>query len=155
MSNNEFTLPSGAVLTVTPAPFSDAKRLQNEIIRAAKGTGVGEIDVAKLRTAFNGQPEAALNMLAETLASVVSSEAVDAALMKCAERAVYRVDGSEAQRKVDRGLFDDPVIGDQARGDYYSICMRLAEVNVVPFFKAIFSAFEARARNGIAAPTSK
>lgn len=151
----EFPLDSGAVLHVTIAPWPDAKRLHNELLRALKGTGVGALDLNQLKGAMSAgklQDAALLNLIADRLMELAASDAVEAAIFKCAERVLYKATGTDgAPIKVSRLLFDDPVVGTQARGDFYAICWRIIEVNLRPFLAAILSAFEARARNGVAA----
>lgn len=153
-----FDLPSGARLRVTPSPFADAKRLQNELWKAAKGSGVGEIDLAKLREAYQkgqGDVGKVLAIFFDALLSLTSSDAVDAAVFKCAERAAYLADGTDqTARKVDRALFDDPEMGTKAREDYFPIQYKIAEVNVGPFIRAAFSALGTRERNGVASQST-
>lgn len=118
----EFQLSSGAKLVVTPASFEDASALRNGIIRAAKGTPLPE-DLQNME----------MTDLKDFLISAVTSEEVDKAMFKCAERAVYE------NVRVSRGLFDDPKFQDRAREDYYEICWKIVEVNLSPFFKKTFS----------------
>ncbi len=118
--NKEFTLASGAVLSVTVAPFADAKRLQNEVFKTIDGRSLSAMTMLEL------------SML------VSSVETVESAFFKCAERALYSVDGAPGV-KVTRALFDDPAIGAKAREDYQEIFTRVLEVNVRPFTKALVS----------------
>ena len=152
----EYSLPSGSVLLVSRADFGDANRLKNEVLRAFKGQGVGELDLAKLKEVFTSANPAKsavlLNTLVDRVMTLASSDEVEAAIFKCATRSVYKAEGKD--QNVTRKLFDDADIGERARGDYFVICARIIEVNVGPFFAPIFSAFEARTRNGVGAPKS-
>jgi hypothetical protein len=160
MENREFVMPSGAKLHVTPAPFKDAQRLHNEVLRALKGSNLGGLDIEKAKAAMaKASPESmgeVLGMVADVFLSLGSSEPVQEAVFACGARATYSFDGSdESRQKLQPGLFDDTKAGETARADYYAIVKAVLEVNVGPFFKAAFSALSARQRNGAAAPASK
>ena len=123
MSNIESKLPSGAVLNVTVAPFEDAKAFEAEVLKAV-----------------GGHSALADKELAVVVIAIAASAPVAAAFFKCAARAVYKVDGTdETAHKVDKSLFDDPVIGDKARADYYDIFVKVAEANIKLFIQALFS----------------
>ncbi len=152
MDQGEFKLPSGASLVINVAPFVDAKRLHNEIIRALRGGGIGDLDMFKLKDAFAAgklKESSVGSVLVDRIMSLAASDELEAAIFKCAECSVYRTEDGDV--RVTRKLFDDGKLGTQARGDYYAICIKIVEVNFGPFLKAIFSAFEARAREKVAA----
>jgi len=86
-----------------------------------------------------GLVKAALDMVM----SAAASPEVENAVFKCAERALYTPAGEDAPRKVLRGLFDEGEAGHKAREDYYAICARVVEVNVLPFLAPIFSGSKA------------
>lgn len=151
----EFSLSSGAVLLVSMAPFQDAKRLHNEVLRALRGTGAGELDLTALKDAFSGgkfkDGGDAVNMVVDRVMTLAASEEVQAAVFKCAERAVYKADGTDqSSLKVTPALFDHGQFGERARGDFYQISMKVLEVNLGPFLAAIFSSFGARAGKAVA-----
>jgi hypothetical protein len=115
----KFEMPSRAVLEINPAPFVDAMGLNKAIIRCKKGLPV-------------------LPGISEIVQSeILASDDVEAALFKCAERAIY------AGARVTRDLFDDEKLGPQARKDYYAIVSRIIEVNVSPFFEVASSKLKA------------
>lgn len=160
--NRDFKLPSGATLRVTIAPYRDAKDLHDAVLRALRGKSAGSVDVADLvkNLTAMGEDKSGLKMgaaggaIVDLAIGVLTSTEVEAAVLKCGQRAVYEPIGApEDVRKVDPGLFDDPKHGEDARGDMYAIYMRVAEVNLGPFFKALFSALKARA--GTSADTPK
>ncbi len=128
----EFMMPSGAKLHVSMAPFEDADELKNAILKSANGLKVTQeilgIDMSKLAS-----DPGALTQVMGTLINAATSPAIKDAVFRCATRASYD------NRKIDNALFDDPKVGEKAREDYYTICMRIAEVNVLPFFKKVFS----------------
>ena len=125
--NNEFKMDSGAVMLVTMASFEDAKELHDAVVRSFLAAGGQEKDLTNMET------------LKLILVSGANKE-VERALFKCADRAIYKADGTdESAVKVNRGLFDLPKIGLQARAEYYPICMNIVEVNLKPFYLALFS----------------
>ena len=135
MVDNEFTLPSGAKLLVGLAPFVDAKRLHDKILRSLVGKGVGGLDLKALRDI-----NTAGSVVMDALMQVASDTDVENAIFECAKRSLYSHDGNDGTRiKVDRILFDDPVAGEKARGDFYAICFKIMEVNLKPFLMAITS----------------
>ena len=124
--NQEFKLASGATLQVTVSEFKYAKKFQNEIFNAIRG--------------LSNLKETEMMALAMTVAS---SEPVEQAFFKCAERALYKPDGTDqTAQKVAPALFDDPKYGDAARREYQEIFSKVAEVNVKPFMQALFSVYE-------------
>lgn len=139
--SQEFDLPSGARLTISVAPFLDAKHLHDAILKALKGGGIAELDLSKLKDFKAGG--AAVNMIAEKALAMASSPEVEAAVFKCGERALYTPAGSSTPMKVSKGMFDDGELGIKAREDYYLIAVRIIEVNFMPFLAPIFSALKA------------
>lgn len=109
MTNHDFTLKSGAKLHVTTAPFEQAVALVEVVQRVSVGMDKTlDVGMAALRS-----PEV--------------------------RKAVYDVFpwATYDNLKLYPGIFDEPKIGDKARGDYFEICSRLIEVNVRPFFLTI------------------
>ena len=139
----EFTMPSGAKLHVSMAPFEDADELKNAILKAAKDLKMTE-DILGIEMSTLAQDAGALTQLMGTLINAATSPDIKQAVFRCAARASYD------KRKVDNALFDDPELGEKAREDYYAICMKIAEVNVLPFFKKVFS----RSRKPTAKPAA-
>lgn len=106
MANFDFILKSGAKLHVTTAPFEPAVSLVEVVKKAAAGMS-SDLDVGNV---------------------ALSSPEVRKALYEVFPWATYE------GFKLYPGLFNEPKIGDQARGDYFEICARLIEVNTRPFF---------------------
>lgn len=130
----EFTLPSGARLSVTPAPFEDVMDLKTAI-----GNAIGKFalssDFVNADMSLSGilTDPTILSELADKIKTVAISKDVRAALFKCFTRVTYN------DVKVTRDTFDDPKSGDDARKDYYAICTKVIEVNLRPFFELTFS----------------
>lgn len=111
MTNHDFILKSGAKLHVTTAPFEQAVALVEVVQRVSVGMDK-QLDVG--------------------MAALRSPEV---------RKAVYDVFSLATYDniKLYPGIFDEPKIGDKARGDYFEICSRLIEVNARPFFLTISS----------------
>lgn len=123
----DFTLPTGANLTVSEAAYVDADALLKSLVRCAKGVKLGD-DFMK----------ADVTILKEILVDAITSDEVDKALFKCAERAAYE------NVKVTKDLFDDPKLKDKARPDRFLIFWYVIEVNCGPFFGKTFSILRER-----------
>ena len=128
--NNVFLLESGAALLVTMSDFESCKELHDEIVKTFLAVGGTEKDLTNVE-------------MLPLLLTAGANKAVERALFKCAESAVYRHDGTEvSSAKVNKTLFDMPVVGEKARADYYPIFLKIAEVNLAPFMQALFSALK-------------
>lgn len=138
---HDFNLPSGAKLTISVAPFGDAKSLHDGILKALKGGGIADLDLGKLKDFKAGGT--AVSMIAEKALAMASSPEVEAAVFKCGERALYTPAGAAVAMRVSRGMFDEGEAGIKAREDYYLIAARIIEVNFMPFLAPIFSALKA------------
>jgi len=146
---NEFSLPSGATLLVSMASFANAKALHDALCRELRGKGMGDVDVIELSKALSSKDPNGLNWVADKIMGIVSSKEIESAFFACAEKALYRHDGQEASSaQVTKRMFDEPTIAEQARSDFYHVFMRVAEVNLRPFIKALSSALKARADQG-------
>ena len=117
-----FTLPSGGKLTVSESSYQDATALLKALTRCAKGLPLPKDFL-----------EADITVMKDLLVEAMVSEEVDAAIFKCAERAVYD------NVRVEKSLFDDPKLKENARADYFLILWHVVEVNCGPFFGKVFS----------------
>lgn len=152
-NGKEFDLPSGATLFVSVSSFAQAKTLQDALLVELRGKGAGTLDAAAIQKALGagfarkagidapeGEDDDGLNALVDRILGIAASKDVEAAVFACAEKALYRPDGTEASSvQVTRKLFDDEKYGDAAREDFYAICAKVAEVNIRPFVKALSS----------------
>lgn len=144
-NGQEFSLPSGAKLYVSVASFENIKALHDAVFGELRGKGIGELDLAEIQKVVRGEEGAGLGLLVDKIMSMVISKQVEMAIFLCAEKALYRHDGTESSSlQVTRGLFDNPKVRDQAREDFYAICLNIAKVNLQPFIKALSSMFMAR-----------
>lgn len=125
----EFELPSGAKLTVSDANYTDADALFKALAKCTRGVALPK-DLLS----------ADVTVLKDVLVEAVTSDEVDRAIFKCAERAVYE------NQKVTKAIFDDPKLKDNARQDRFMIFWHVIEVNCGPFFGKTFSILTERLR---------
>jgi hypothetical protein len=114
-------LPSGAELTINPAPFVDAKNLYQALLRELKEV---QIDL-KMEMA---------NLYKELFCVGFSSPQIEGFLWKCLERCTYD-NGKTGPMKIDGDTFE-PL---EAREDYMSVCTEVTKENVAPFVKTLFA----------------
>ena len=113
----EFTTKNGAEVKINDAPFQDAFLLKNEIQKS--------LAEAKLDIKIDDNVESLL----KAFLLIDSNEKVNQALFKCLARCLYN------NLKINQDLFEDTKI----REDYYEIVLACLEVNILPFFKSLFS----------------
>lgn len=133
--SQKFDLPSGAVLVVTVAPFADAWALMKASLKTLKGADITSADLQLGIEDIARTPSAAMLILNRVVDFATSPE-VEAAVWKCAHRALYVPVNSDAAfpgTKVNPMLFDDPEYGNSAREDYARIVACVVEVNCKPF----------------------
>lgn len=118
----------GRELVVNPASYRDAMDLSKAIGRALRGS-----DLSGLPTDMEAQIGAeGLQSMISLVMSVSTSDEVERATFKCAERAAW------GGTKITPELFDDEP---EARQYFYQIMSEVIKVNVTPFFGGLFSAF--------------
>ncbi len=138
MSDQDFILGSGSKLHVSASSFQDANALRKALLKTAKGIPLSA-DPLNMD----------LSVLKDVFIEAASSDDVERCLFKCMERASYQ------DVKLVPSLFDDPKLGEQARGDLLEIYWKIIEVNCGPFFVKAFSALKARMSNAAVAPKSQ
>jgi hypothetical protein len=126
MKTGSFTLRSGAKLTVTGAPFEAAIALVEAVKRVTVGRDPNE-DVGDM---------------------IVMNPDVRSALFGVFDTVLYDT------VRVTAALFDDPKLGEKARGDYFEICERVIEVNCRPFFLKTSSASTTASEDHLKRPGS-
>lgn len=114
----EVKLPSGAVLKVAPAPFSDAKKLYQALLREFRDVPVsGKVDVGEF--------------IKNLICAGISSQAVDACLEPCMRRCLYN------GAKINDDTFE-PIA---ARDDYMIVIKEVLQENISPFVKSLYAEF--------------
>lgn len=117
------TCPSGAQLTIYPAPFPDAKALYKALLREARGV------------AINSKMELQ-ELYKELFCLGFSSDTIEKELWKCLVRCTYN--SGKGDLKIDENTFE-PL---EARDDYMVVCMEVAKENVLPFVKSLYAEFQ-------------
>ena len=117
------TLDSGAVLDLTLAPFEAGHKLLKAVMRE-----IEQVNVSK--EALSGEMnEGALNTIKSLLARLIYSDAVEAALWPCMDRALYN------NKRISKDLFED----EAARADYLPVVKEVLLFNLSPFTKNLTS----------------
>ena len=136
-----FEMPSGATLAVTVAPFADAWSLMKASLRTLKGMDLKAEDLQREMGDLLRTPSA-LGLILDRVVEFATSAEVEAAVWRCAQRALYIPAGSDPAfpgAKVNPALFDDPSHGSGAREDYAKIVSSIVEVNCKPFLAKALS----------------
>lgn len=121
------SLPSGAELEMTLAPFTEGERLFTATAECLKSVKVnGNEDVEDLTSNINSIKDAFLSCL--------TSQAMKDAILGCLKRCTYN-----KQRITSWDIFDDI----NARGDYLTVCWEVVRFNLSPFMKSLFSKLSA------------
>jgi hypothetical protein len=122
---------NGKELRVTPAPFEDAIELQDAFGRALMSSPL-KFDIEGLdkeNLMESNISEENLGSIVKGLISVVISKDLRKALFKCAERAILD------QENISYDFFEEV----ENRSLFYPIMVEVAKVNLLPFFKNLFS----------------
>lgn len=153
--SRKFDMPSGAVLVVTMSPFADSWALMKASLKTLKGSGLSTDDLGKSMGDVLKTPTA-FAFLLDRMVDFSTSPEVEAAIWRCAHRALYIPAGSDVAfpgNKVDHSLFDDPTNGELAREDYVKIISSIMEVNCRPFLvKALSGLTRVKTVTDVAVP---
>ena len=111
MQIREIQLPSGSVLKVQPATFSESKNLYQAVLRDAK------------HLQFDAETEIGLSFLKDMFCTALSSNEIEKALEPCLKKALYN------DLAISVKTFE-PV---EARQDYIQVMFEVAKENILPF----------------------
>lgn len=139
--SQKFELPSGAQLVVTVAPFADAWALMKAALKTLKGVELKPEDLKREMGSLMDSPSA-FAMILDRVVDFATSPEVEAAVWRCAQRALYIPAGSDVAfpgMKVSPSLFDDAEHGTAAREDYARMVAGILEVNCKPFLAKALS----------------
>ena len=115
------SLPSGAELEMTLAPFLEGDRLLTATAECLKGLKIsGQEDIDNFSS------------IKDAFLSCLTSQAMKDAILGCLKRCTYN-----KQRITSWDIFDDV----NARGDYLTVCWEVVKFNLTPFTKNLFSKF--------------
>lgn len=112
-------LPSGAVLTLTLAPFKDGKELFQAFAEELKS----------LKIDPNADVDA--NFFKDIFCSSICSKKFEAALEKCKARCLYN------DLRIDDSTFEP----EKARDDYLQVNYEVARANIMPFTNSLYAKF--------------
>ena len=130
-NSEKVSLPSGAELEMTLAPFMEGERLFSATAECLKGVKVdGNADVSDLTSN--------LNSLKDMFLSCLTSQAMKEAILACLKRCTYN-----KQRITSWDIFDDI----NAREDYLAVCWEVVKFNLTPFTKSLISKFNEVTKN--------
>jgi len=118
----QITLPSGAILKITPSPFTDAKALYQAVLEEVRFLNLD----AKTEMA---------SVYKDLFCVGFSSKKIEAGLWKCFERCTYN--SGNGDLKIDKDTFE-PIA---ARDDYWTVCMEVAKENIHPFAKSLYAEY--------------
>jgi len=119
----EITLPSGAILKITLAPFSDAKALYQAILEEVKNIELsGKTDMT--------------NIFKNIACAAFSSKKIEMCIETCFKRCTY--DAGKGDFKIDAQTFESA----ENRMDYIPACTAVIEENIAPFLKSLFVEFQ-------------
>lgn len=119
----EIKLPSGAILKITLAPFSDAKALYQAFLEEIKNIEVSS-------------KEDFTSLFKNIICVGFSSKKIESCLEVCLKRCTY--DYGKGDLKIDKDSFE-PV---ENRGDYMSVCIEVAKENILPFMKSLYAQYQ-------------
>ena len=130
-NSEKVSLPSGAELEMTLAPFMEGERLFSATAECLKGVKVdGNADVSDLTSN--------LNSLKDMFLGCLTSQAMKEAILACLKRCTYN-----KQRITSWDIFDDI----NAREDYLAVCWEVVKFNLTPFTKSLISKFNEVTKN--------
>lgn len=125
------SLPSGAELEMTLAPFMEGERLFTATAECVKGVKIdGNAEVSDLTSN--------LNSLKDMFLSCLTSKEMKDAILACLKRCTYN-----KQRITSWDIFDDV----KAREDYLAVCWEVVKFNLTPFTKSLISKFSGLLEN--------
>lgn len=131
----EYSLGSGAKLTINPAPYEDAVPLKDIVLKALRA------HIKDLSGVEAGDLQANGALIMDMVLEVATQPDFERAMLKCAERAVWNKGNGD--QKIDARLFNHQIHGQDARSDHMEIAWRVVETNVMPFLSGIFSRLKA------------
>lgn len=122
-NQKKVSLPSGAELEMTLAPFLEGRKLLAAASECLKSVKVdGKTEVTDLTSNINSLKDAFLSCL--------TSKEMEDAILLCLKRCTYN-----KERITSWDIFDKA----EAREDYLMVCWEVVKFNLTPFMKSLFS----------------
>lgn len=119
----EIDLPSGALLKITPASFSEAKALYQAVLEEIKGIEISS-------------KEDLTSVFKNFACIAFSSKKIEQCLEVCFKRCLYNC--GKGDFKIDKDTFE-PI---ENRVDYMSVCVEVAKENLMPFMKSLYAEYQ-------------
>jgi hypothetical protein len=120
----EVTLPSGRMLKISLAPFSDGRQLFEAIAAESKNIE------------FKGSTDMDIGLFKDAFCVMIPSKMVNACLMKCMSRAT--IEGLK--------ISEDSFSEEEHRQDYLPTLFEVAKENVLPFVSGPYAKLLAHLR---------
>lgn len=125
------TLPSGHELRLVVAPFAAANKLKKTLARELLAVG---LDFASLNFSAEIRDDPrVLNTLKNLVCQLASSDAVEVAVMECAQQCRITVPGAEAPVKVSLQVFET----EEMRGDFIHVMWEVIKLNMSLFLAGL------------------
>lgn len=118
----EVTLPSGAILKITLAPFADSKALYQAFMREAKGVKLSTTDEVA-------------NVLKDLICVALSSSEIESRIWDCLKRCTLNTGAGDL--KIESATFEPA----ERRDDYWGVCIEVAKENILPFGKSLYAEY--------------
>lgn len=115
----EVTLPSGATLKITLAPFTQSRDLYQAFLEELKGLKIDPTE------------EVDASFIKDLGCVALTSKKVETALWTCMQRATYN------DLKITLDTFEP----EASRDDYFTVCLEVAKVNIQPFTKSLYAQY--------------
>lgn len=126
-NQKKVSLPSGAELEMTLAPFLEGERLFTATAECLKSVKIdGKTSVDDLTSNING--------LKDGFLACLTSQTMKDAILACLKRCTYN-----KERITSWDIFDKV----EARQDYLMVCWEVCKFNLAPFTKSLFSKLSA------------
>lgn len=106
-------------MEITLAPFADAKALYQAVLEEAKNLKV------------DAQTDIDVNLIKDLFCVGLSSKKIEAALAVCMKRATYN----------SLRITDEVFEPEEARNDYFVVCLEVAKRNLAPFTKDLYAEY--------------
>ena len=119
-NNAKVSLPSGAELEMTLAPFLEGRKLSKSVAKCLKNVNIDS----------NTELEANINTLKDVFTECLTSQEVEDSILLCLKRCTYN-----RQRITSWDIFEDA----NARQDYIPVCWEVVKYNLTPFMKSLFA----------------
>ena len=132
-------LKSGAALAVSIAPFAAGKHLLKTVARE-----LSTVDFNLDLKSFDSLSEKDVNVLKNVAFQVIGSDAIEAAIMKCAEKCLYNGE------RIISTTFES----EETRPDYLPVAWEVMKANLRPFLTGLDLSSSTKSKPNSNAPES-